>query len=39
MARANELVISGSSVLRFPSLALYSDEALVVDQLRRMVDR
>jgi hypothetical protein len=39
MARANELVISGNSVLRFPTVALYLDEAVVVDQLRRMLDR
>jgi hypothetical protein len=35
MARANEIVISGHAVLRFPTVALYLDEAVVVDQLRR----
>ena len=35
MARGNELVISGERVLRFPSIALLLDEALVGNQLRR----
>ncbi len=35
MSRSNELVIAGQSVLRFPTLALRIDEALVVDQIRR----
>lgn len=35
MARGNELVISGDRVLRFPSVALYLNEAVVADQLRR----
>jgi very-short-patch-repair endonuclease len=38
MARANELVIAGQSILRFPTVALYLDEALVADQLRRAVN-
>ena len=38
MARANELVIAGQSVLRFPTVALYLNEALVADQVRRTVN-
>ena len=38
MARANELIISGQSLLRFPTVALYCDEYTVVDQLRRALD-
>jgi hypothetical protein len=38
MARANEIVIAGRSLLRFPTVALYVDEALVIDQLRRALD-
>jgi hypothetical protein len=38
MARNNELVIAGQSLLRFPTVALYLDEAAVVDQLRRSLD-
>jgi hypothetical protein len=38
MARNNELVIAGRSLLRFPTVALYLDEAAVVDQLRRSLD-
>lgn len=33
--RQNELVIAGSTVLRFPSVIIRTDERLVVDQLRR----
>lgn len=35
MARGNELVISGGRVLRFPSIALRTDEHAVGNQLRR----
>jgi very-short-patch-repair endonuclease len=35
MSRANELLIAGQSLLRFPTLALRLDEALVADQIRR----
>jgi very-short-patch-repair endonuclease len=35
MSRSNELVIAGSPVLRFPSVAMDLDEARVVDQIRR----
>ncbi len=38
MARANEIVIAGQSLLRFPTVTLYLDEAAVVDQLRRSLD-
>jgi hypothetical protein len=38
MARANEIVIAGQSLLRFPTVALYLDELAVVDQLRRSLD-
>lgn len=38
MARANELVIGGESLLRFPTVMLYLDEATVVHQLRRALD-
>ncbi|MGH9248467.1 MAG: hypothetical protein ACRD0W_02965 [Acidimicrobiales bacterium] len=38
MARANEIVIAGQSLLRFSTVALYLDEAVVVDQLRRSLD-
>ncbi|MGH8823367.1 MAG: hypothetical protein ACRDVN_02690 [Jiangellaceae bacterium] len=38
MARANEIVIAGQSLLRFPTVALYLDESTVVDQLRRSLD-
>ena len=38
MARANEIVLSGQSLLRFPTVALYLDEATVVDQLRRTIN-
>jgi hypothetical protein len=37
MARANELVIAGQSILRFPTVALYLNEALVADHVRRAV--
>jgi hypothetical protein len=37
MARANEIALSGQSLLRFPTVALYLDEATVVDQLRRAI--
>ncbi len=39
MARANEIVIGGNEMLRFPTVALYLDEDVVVDQLWRMVNR
>ncbi len=39
MARANEIVIAGNDLLRFPTVALYLDEDVVVDQLWRMVNR
>lgn len=35
MSRANELVISGDRLLRFPSIALLLDETTVGNQLRR----
>ncbi|HEX4018347.1 MAG TPA: hypothetical protein VHX15_16545 [Frankiaceae bacterium] len=35
MSRSNELLIAGTPVLRFPSIAMYLDEARVVDQLHR----
>jgi hypothetical protein len=35
MSRSNELLIAGSPVLRFPSIAMYVDELRVVDQIRR----
>ena len=35
MSRGNELVISGQPFLRFPSIALHFDQALVADQIRR----
>ncbi len=35
MHRGNELFIAGSSGLRFPSVALYLDENVVADQIRR----
>lgn len=35
--RQNELAIAGDLVLRFPSVVLRTDEALVADQLRRML--
>jgi hypothetical protein len=35
MSRGNELVISGQPFLRFPSIALHFDEALVADQIQR----
>ena len=35
MARSNELLIAGTPLLRFPSVAVYLDELRVVDQLRR----
>lgn len=38
MARANELVIGGESLLRFPTVMLYLDEATVASQLRRALD-
>jgi very-short-patch-repair endonuclease len=38
MARANEIVLSGQSLLRFPTVALYLDEATVVDQIRRAIN-
>lgn len=38
MARANELVIGGESLLRFPTVMLYLDEAAVAGQLRRALD-
>jgi hypothetical protein len=38
MARANELVIAGQPILRFPTVALYLNETLVADQLRRAVN-
>lgn len=38
MARANELVIGGDSLLRFPTVMLYLDEAAVADQIRRALD-
>ena len=38
MARANEIILSGQSLLRFPTVALYLDEATVVDQLRRAIN-
>ena len=38
MSRANELILGGDSLLRFPTVALYVDEATVVDQLRRALD-
>jgi hypothetical protein len=38
MARGNEIVLSGQSLLRFPTVALYLDEATVIDQLRRAVN-
>lgn len=37
MRRGNELVLAGERVLRFPSVALYLEEPVVVDQLRRAV--
>jgi hypothetical protein len=38
MARANEIVLTGQSLLRFPTVALYLDEATVVDQVRRAIN-
>jgi hypothetical protein len=35
MARGNELVIGGETTLRFASVAIYGDDPLVLDQLRR----
>lgn len=35
MARGNEIVIAGDALLRFASVALYLDEPVVADQLRR----
>jgi hypothetical protein len=35
MARGNELMIAGQSLLRFPSLIVRTEPALVADQLRR----
>jgi hypothetical protein len=35
MARGNEVAISGERLLRFPSIAIYLDEAAVADQLHR----
>jgi very-short-patch-repair endonuclease len=35
MARGNELVIAGQPVLRFPSMIVRTEPALVADQLRR----
>jgi very-short-patch-repair endonuclease len=34
-AKDNELAIEGRSVLRFPSVAIYTDDPLAVAQLRR----
>lgn len=36
--RQNELVIAGSSVLRFPTVIIRTEEALVVDQVRRALN-
>jgi hypothetical protein len=38
MSRSNELLISGTPLLRFPSIALRLDEARVADQVRRALD-
>ena len=38
MSRANDLVIGGDRLLRFPTVALYVDELTVVNQLRRALD-
>jgi hypothetical protein len=35
--RQNELTIGGTSVLRFPSVVLRTEPALVADQLRRVI--
>ncbi len=37
MARANEVILGGQGLLRFPAVALYLDEAAVADQLRRAI--
>lgn len=37
MCRANEIVIGGDRLLRFPSVAIYLDADVVVDQLRRVL--
>jgi hypothetical protein len=38
-SRANELVIAGERMLRFPTVALYLEPDVVADQLRRMLQR
>lgn len=37
--RQNEFVITGDLVLRFPTVVLRHEELIVVDQLRRVLDR